>query len=372
MTIDSTEFAPSPRADESDLARDRALLLSQPMLVQLIEAVPLYILFLNSERQIVLSNHPFQLFLGIQGDDSIFGRRPGEAVRCTHSYEKITGCGTTDFCSECGAVKAILASHENRPDVRECHILRENLDALELRVWAAPMTIAGRFFTFFAITDISDEKRRQSLERLCYHDIGNLVGGLVLSVDEWRMDLPVRSKDVERLELQGGLADRLLDEVRSHQSMLMAEQSELQPKLSLINGYELLCEVVGEFTQGKGRIVCHDETERASFTSDRILLGRIILNMIKNAVEADGDSGSVTARCFFDGDQIVFTIHNKTVISDEVRKQLFQRSFSTKGKGRGMGSYGMKLIAERYLGGSVWFTTHEGVGTDFFVALPKE
>ena len=50
--------------------------------------------------------------------------------------------------------------------------------------------------------------------------------------------------------------------------------------------------------------------------------------------------------------------------------KIFQRSFSTKGEGRGLGTYSMKLLTERYLGGRVSFTTSADEGTIFKVALP--
>ena len=56
---------------------------------------------------------------------------------------------------------------------------------------------------------------------------------------------------------------------------------------------------------------------------------------------------------------------------EAVRHQLFQRSFSTReGRGRGIGSYSVKLLTEKYLRGDVSFVSREPEGTTFFVALP--
>lgn len=57
---------------------------------------------------------------------------------------------------------------------------------------------------------------------------------------------------------------------------------------------------------------------------------------------------------------------------DEVKLQIFQRSFSTKGRGRGIGTYSIKLFTEKYLEGKVSFTSKEGEGTVFTVELPDE
>jgi sensor histidine kinase regulating citrate/malate metabolism len=52
--------------------------------------------------------------------------------------------------------------------------------------------------------------------------------------------------------------------------------------------------------------------------------------------------------------------------------QVFRRSFSIKSPvGRGIGTYSAKLITERYLGGSLSFTSSEEAGTTFAVTLPR-
>jgi sensor histidine kinase regulating citrate/malate metabolism len=52
--------------------------------------------------------------------------------------------------------------------------------------------------------------------------------------------------------------------------------------------------------------------------------------------------------------------------------QVFRRSYCTKSTvGRGIGTYSAKLIMERYLGGSLTFTSSEEEGTTFAVVLPR-
>jgi hypothetical protein len=99
---------------------------------------------------------------------------------------------------------------------------------------------------------------------------------------------------------------------------------------------------------------------------------RILLNMAKNAAEATPDGGSIEVICR-KGDEIAsFSIHNKGIIPDDIRLQIFQRSFSTKGYGRGLGTYSMKLFGENYLKGRVYFTSDEKEGTIFTVEVPIE
>ena len=85
-----------------------------------------------------------------------------------------------------------------------------------------------------------------------------------------------------------------------------------------------------------------------------------------------------TKQIFLDGQEymgarpaeigVEFWIHNPGLMSRKVQFQMFQRSFSTKGSGRGLGTYGAKLITEQYLKGGISFTSSAGEGTTFRAA----
>jgi len=65
-----------------------------------------------------------------------------------------------------------------------------------------------------------------------------------------------------------------------------------------------------------------------------------------------------------------FEVHNPGVIPDDVALRIFQRSFSTRGgKGRGLGTYSMKILGENVLGGSVGFQSDPAAGTAFHLDL---
>ena len=79
----------------------------------------------------------------------------------------------------------------------------------------------------------------------------------------------------------------------------------------------------------------------------------------------------MTAGCAGEGDDVRFWVHNPMFMPPSVRLQIFKRSFSTKGSGRGLGSYSVKILTECYLKGKVGFTSSKEGGTTFFVILPK-
>ena len=64
-------------------------------------------------------------------------------------------------------------------------------------------------------------------------------------------------------------------------------------------------------------------------------------------------------------------MNNPDVMPQVTQLQVFNRSFSTKGAGRGIGTYSIRLLGERYLGGRVSFDSTEAEGTTFRIHLPE-
>ena len=106
------------------------------------------------------------------------------------------------------------------------------------------------------------------------------------------------------------------------------------------------------------------------FRTDLVLLNRILTNMLKNALEATPEKEKVLIGCESRDGKIVFWVHNDRVMPEEVKLQVFQRSFSTKGSNRGLGTYSIKLLGEKYLKGSVYFKSEADFGTRFYLELP--
>jgi signal transduction histidine kinase len=106
-----------------------------------------------------------------------------------------------------------------------------------------------------------------------------------------------------------------------------------------------------------------------SVESDPALVRRVVGNLIKNAMEATAPGQRVVVE-LKSGDGSTIRVQNPGVMPDEAKFQIFKRSFSTKGgHGRGIGTYSVKLLVERYLGGEVWFSSEESEGTVFTFRL---
>ncbi len=95
--------------------------------------------------------------------------------------------------------------------------------------------------------------------------------------------------------------------------------------------------------------------------------------MEKNALEASRLGETVTVGCQHVGrDQVRFWVNNPAFMSQDIQNQVFKRSLSTKGAGHGLGTFSMKLLREKYLGGKVDFHSRVGEGTTFEIVPPLE
>jgi len=370
----STKFAPAERASADQIARQARLFAGKKLLGLLPDVVPCILLAVNEFRQIVFANERFLELLSAQErQDGVLGQRVGEVLGCAHAFEEDSGCGTTEACSTCGAVHAVLSSLSGKADVKECRILRgPNAEALELRVWTTPVTIENEAFTILAALDIGHEKRRQSLEHIFLHDIYNVAYGLSWYTDFLKGAKPDQVEGY--VDTLGRLCRQLIEEIDAQRILIRAETGELPWKPEPLHSLPLLQEAVELYRRhpvAQDRHLRLDpDAKDIPVVSDRTLLSRVLCNLIKNALEACRSGETVTAGCTKLDGQIEFRVHNPGVIPREVQLQIFQRSFSTKGPGRGVGTYSIKLLTERYLHGRVSFTSTPEQGTTFQVRYP--
>jgi len=137
---EETMFAPAERATAEKLAEERRIVLSQPNVLEMLDAQPNLAGVLNQERQFILVNHALLNLLGLSEAGDVIGTRPGEAIGCVHAHDLVGGCGTSECCSYCGAVQAIVESQKKGTTVtRECELMLvggEAPTAVDLRVTA--------------------------------------------------------------------------------------------------------------------------------------------------------------------------------------------------------------------------------------------
>lgn len=373
MSPNQTCFAPAERASNEEVRDQHRRLLQDRTLCALLDAFPEPALVLNDQRQIVLANDKLATLLD-RRPQALLGMRPGEALSCVHADDPDgSGCGTTRFCRYCGAAHAIVETiGTRRPDVEACRIERttpHGVEPLDLEVRTTPLDVGGSTYTVFAVRDTSHELRRRVLERMFFHDVLDQAGGLAGLLDVWPDLDGEEALDVVRSARDVAL--QLADGIESQRDLAAAERGDLVIRRGPVPVDALLETVAATYRR-------HAVAEKRSIVvvggrgevveTDGRLLGRALGNLVKNALEAVPPGGVVTLS--YDAVERRFEVHNAGVMPEEAQLLMFQRSFTTKpGVGRGVGTYSVRLLVEKYLGGRVRFRSEPLLGTTFFVTV---
>lgn len=371
MSALPTQFAPAERSTEAQIRHDADTYVKSSTIVAMLDAVPNLLLILNENRQAIFANEACLQLLQVKNRSELLGYRPGELIGCAHSIETPGGCGTSEYCRNCGAVKAILSSIQGAASTQECRITLRNGDSLDLEASAKPLELNGRHLTVFTLTDIAGEKRRRALERIFFHDVLNTAGVLASSTEFMKIEPTEATSMIDDLYRA---SHRLIDEIRSQRDLMAAETGELQPMPTIFNVADFLKGLVTQYNhheviEGRQLVMTMGDA-MVMVTTDQVLLGRVLGNMIKNALEASHQGDVITVAYTSDTREVTFSVHNPNFIPYNHQLQIFNRSFSTKGSGRGLGTYSMKLLSERYLRGGVSFESTKENGTTFYAKYP--
>ncbi len=373
-----TYFAPPDRAEPDTLTSDLAFLTNNDVVDGILRFSSGIVAILNEQRQILSVNDSFLKMLGIENPDTILGLRPGEAIDCTHAEDMKAGCGTGKFCATCGAAIAIVSSlAKDSIEERKCVVtIQKGTELIDLclSVRSSSISFKGKRFILLFLEDITHPERRAAIERVFFHDINNLLMGIVGTAYELGDD-DNNSEDLSELIYK--MTSRLSTEISIQRVLSLEDSYTYHPDfLSVTTGIVIgeLKDIFANHALVRGKKIIFPENDpQFVFETDLSLLVRILANMLTNALEATAPGGVVTISFSHDKDSITFTVWNQEEIPDDIAQRIFQHHFSTKkGEGRGLGTYAIKLFGEKFMGGQVAFTTSEDTGTAFHIKIPLQ
>lgn len=378
-TEEKSKFPTDLRSSSEEILGQHELVASQEFFNELFGSITGIGAVINKHRQIVYVNKEFLGLLGVEGIESILGNRPGEVLSCVHLRNSTGGCGTAHACQFCGAHNAIVDSQQTGMKISREALITTRKDgkykSLDLKIISTPINLSGHKFLALVIQDISSEKRRLALERIFFHDLLNSAGGLngLLSLLK-----EGKSPKIERklIDLSEEASRDMIEEIQLQRQLYAAETGDLQINPGKVNTIELINSVIGKIGFHESlrdrNILMTDDSADVDLETDNIILQRVIINLLKNALEATPACGTVLIGADDMGDMVRFRVRNELLIPAEIQLQLFQRSFSTKGIGRGLGTYSIRLLTENYLNGKVSFISNESERTTFMIDLYKK
>jgi len=233
------------------------------------------------------------------------------------------------------------------------------------------------------IVDISERKKdeffRENVERIVRHDIkGPLINLFSLAQLSLIGEMDAATKEALPQIMQGIRQIILL--IDAAEPLLLMEKGIYSPRKKIFCLQPMLCTIKENLNvitkQLKSDIVIQTYTDISSrcetlLFAEEFLIEDMLMNLIKNAVEASATEKPVTIAYKEEQAMLTITIHNHGTVPESIRDRFFDKDV-TAGKtyGTGLGTYSAQLIAKAH-GGNIAFTTSETEGTTVTVTLPS-
>ena len=320
----------------------------------------------NYKGQIVYYNEAFEEMAQAEGD--MTGKSFGEIISCSEKLRDENECGRNDTCSFCPWFNSVNNVFSEEKNIYEGIIRKNEHESIEVLIESFSLEFNGEQFVLSSIKDISAEKQKGLLERIFFHDVGNIL----TVINGYTSILESNPDRIELISKISMANKRLKEEIYYQKQVNLAETNSLIP-LKKEADISMLAKEVGEMSRqfsGAKYLTIKLEIEHdVTLWTDATILRRVLLNMMKNAVEASSPEETVTFSLKVDGDVVRISVTNSCFIEKEIQSQIFKRSFSTKAANRGLGTYCIKIFTEKYLKGKVFFTSTREEGTIFTIYL---
>ena len=371
----------------ADLASE--LQIGEERFRRVVEAAPSAMIMVNQEGQITLAN---------QQAEKTFG----------YPREELLGCPIEMLVPERlrsghqGFRHDYLCDPQARPMGvgRELFGRRKDGSEVPVEIGLSPIHTSKGLLVLASIVDITERKLAELEAARQRHDLAHLarvsaLGELSSSLAH-ELTHPLTAILSNAQAAQRFLADDNvdLDEVREilndivtqdqrageviHSLRLMLKKGELQEHCDDVDLNEVILDVVNLMRSDLINRNVTLDTDLAqklpAITGDRVQLQQVLLNLALNGCEAMADYNSSERRLLIasqweNGAVRVSVADSGSGIPEEKMQQVFERFFTTKKEGMGLGLSVCRTIIDAHRG-KIWATNDAGCGATFHFSLP--
>lgn len=244
-----------------------------------------------------------------------------------------------------------------------------------LRVARAEFRDRGFLKTFFVIEEMTEELRLtekaayEKLIRMMSHEVNNSVGAVRSLLESLNAYAP-QVRDFDRtdfttaLSVASGRMDALNRFMGAFADVVRIPAPRRAPA-SVAKIVELVAALVRPEAQQRGITIENDLEDRAMYDLDESQFEQVVLNVFRNALEAVGRDGTITATL---RDGVLSIADTGPGIAESARTELFTPFFTTKRDGRGLG---LTIVQEILANHGLPFSlgNREGGGVEFRISL---
>lgn len=361
----------------NELLTQHKLILNNMVLTQVLNGMNIMVILLNDRREIIFINDLLRNMLNIKDDSTFLGKRPGNLLKCKFSNISQYGCGYAKECDMCTAKNIVVEVINTGETVEDVASIVSIINGIEItshfRERVTQICLGDEKFYMAAFLDRSSEVNKTNMERVFFHDILNTASSLYNIIHLMRIENEHYQKD-EEIQIIEDYIKSIMDDIEYHRNINKAENNELLIEKGTISINKLITDSITLLSKDEHfrEHVIEEENLLVDDTikTDRRLLNRVLINIIKNALEASNKSEKIRIRVYENQNLLVIEVKNNKVIPVEEQRNIFSKGYSSKGTGRGLGTYGSKLLLNKYLNGDLTFLSNNEQGTTFFIKVP--
>ena len=212
---------------------------------------------------------------------------------------------------------------------------------------------------------------REEVDRMSRHDLKTPLNAIIGLSRLLREEVEMSKEDadvVARIE-QAGL--RLLSMINLSLNMFRMEQGSYPFAPKTVSLREVLDQGARDLRAHAAakKLTVAIEGENSIAWGEELLCYSLFGNLVKNAIEASPEGGTVSVSLSRAGGEIVVRVHNDGAVPEPIRARFFEK-YATSGKsgGTGLGTYSARLMARVQLG-DIEMQTAEESGTTLIVRL---
>jgi signal transduction histidine kinase len=204
------------------------------------------------------------------------------------------------------------------------------------------------------------------------HEIRNPLTPMKLSIQHLRQAF--KDQAPEREEILQRVTQTVIDQIEAL-SRIAAEFSHFakmpERRFERVSIDDLLKGAINLFKEVQGvSFIDQLASPTIKVVADSDQLRGVFINIIRNAIQAIDEVGTITIRTSQEGRMCLIIISDTGLgIPEEIRSKIFEPNFSTKSEGMGIGLAIARRVIEDH-GGKITCQSERGKGTTFEIRLP--
>jgi signal transduction histidine kinase len=221
-------------------------------------------------------------------------------------------------------------------------------------------------------------KLQADVERISRHDLKTPLSSIIAIPQMLRETSSLTHQQDELIQMVELAGHRLLGMINLSLDLFRMEQGDYRFEPAAVDMAEVARRVAFDLralaaSLRVGLRVDPPPGEPIRAWAEELLSYSMIANLVKNALEASPEGGTVTVSFQQDGGDVWIRIHNQGAVPEEIRDRFFEK-YATAGKaeGTGLGTYSARLMAETQRGRIGMVTGAAGTTVEVVLRAPPD